>query len=231
MPDFRELSGPKLPPASGRAATHLVVLLHGLGADGSDLIGLAPEWARDLPGSEFVSPDAPEPCDMAAMGRQWFSLQNRAPEAILAGVQRAAPVLDVFLDRELGRLGLGDDRLALVGFSQGTMMALHVGLRRHRAPAAIIGYSGALVGAHLMREEVRASPPILLVHGDRDEVIPYAGLFEALPLLAAAGMTVEWHIATGIGHAIGPTGLELGGQFLAGAFASDRASALQETSA
>ena len=217
------LSGPKLPPTSGRAATHLVVLLHGLGANGNDLIGLAPHWARDLSSCEFVSPDAPEPCDIAPMGRQWFSLQNREPDAILAGVQRAAPALDGFLDRELDRLGLGDDRLALVGFSQGTMMALHVGLRRHRAPAALIGYSGALIGAHLLSDEVRARPPVLLVHGARDEVVPNAALFEALALLGAAGMTVEWHIANGVGHGIDPTGLELGGRFLASAFGSDGA--------
>ena len=123
----------------------LVMLLHGLGADGNDLLGLAPYWAPHLPDAEFSSPHAPEPCDMAPSGRQLFSLQTRDPESILAGAERAAPILNDFIDHELNRLGLADNQLALVGFSQGTMMALYVGLRRPRPPAAIIGFSGSLV--------------------------------------------------------------------------------------
>ena len=148
------LSGPRLPPQHGKA-THLVVLCHGYGADGNDLIGLAPDWAPLLPETEFLAPDGPEPCDMAPCGRQWFSLQDRSSEAILAGVQATAPILDEFLDELLKARGLGDDKLALVGFSQGTMMSLYVGPRRARPCAAILGYSGALVGPLLLAAEIR----------------------------------------------------------------------------
>ncbi len=141
------LSGPVRKPASGSKPRQLVVLLHGVGADGHDLIGLAPYWAPALPDAEFVSPDAPFPCDMAPYGRQWFSLQDRTPNAILGGVRAAAPILDAFLDEALAARGLDASQLALVGFSQGTMMSLYVGPRRAEALAGIIGYSGALIGA------------------------------------------------------------------------------------
>src|SRR5690242_18353856 len=140
------LSGPSRKPASGGAPRQLVILLHGLGADGNDLIGLAPYWAPLLPDAEFVAPDAPFPCDMAPFGRQWFSLQDRSPLAILAGVRAAAPILDVFIDEALKARNLDESRLALVGFSQGTMMSLYVGLRRAKALAGIVGFSGALLG-------------------------------------------------------------------------------------
>ena len=137
------LDGPRLPPAAGGAPRQLVVFLHGYGADGNDLIGLGREWAKLLPHAAFVSPNAPEPCGMAPMGRQWFNLTFREAGELVSGVKHAAPALEAFLDAELKR-HLGPRALALVGFSQGTMMALGVGLKRHPAPAAIVGYSGAL---------------------------------------------------------------------------------------
>src|SRR6185437_13988009 len=185
------LTGPGHKPASGGATRQLVVLLHGLGADGNDLIGLAPYWAPLLPDAEFISPNAPFPCDMAPYGRQWFSLQERTPATILAGVRAAAPILDGFLDAALAERGLDASKLALVGFSQGTMMSLYVGLRRATAPAAIVGYSGALVGAELLAQEIRVRPPVLLVHGDADEVVPFAALSHAATALAGAGVPVE----------------------------------------
>ena len=208
------LRGPVRPPAGGTAEM-LVVLLHGLGADGNDLIGLAPHWAPRLPAAEFSSPHAPEPCDMAPFGRQWFSLKSRTPEAILDGAEHAAPILDEFIDRELARLGLGDDRLALVGFSQGTMMALHAGLRRGRPPAAIVGFSGSLVASGRLAAEARGRPPVLLVHGDADEIVPVSALHDAVAGLSAAGIGVIWHVCPGMGHQIDGTGLEMGGAFLA----------------
>src|SRR5467141_2296170 len=141
------LSGPSRPPASGGRPSRLVILLHGLGADGNDLIGLVPYWAPLLPTAEFVSPNAPFPCDMAPYGYQWFSFQDRTQEAVLAGVRAAAPVLDAFIDDALAARGLVDGDAALVGFSQGTMMSLHVGLRRAHPVAGILGYSGRLIGA------------------------------------------------------------------------------------
>jgi phospholipase/carboxylesterase len=209
------LSGPERPPARGRAPARLVVLLHGLGADGGDLIGLADAWAKLLPDAAFLAPDAPEPCDMAPMGRQWFSLQSHTPEALHAGVRGAAPVLARYLDAQCARFGLAESRVALVGFSQGTMMALYVALRRAQALGCVVGYSGALVGAETLDGELRARPPILLVHGDADEVVPVGALFGAVGALGAAGVAAEWHVCRGLGHGIGEDGLAIGGRFLA----------------
>jgi len=153
------LDGPRLPP-SRAPATHLVVLCHGYGSDGNDLIGLAPQWRALLPGAAFVSPNAPERCSISPTGYQWFPLSRLDPHETLKGAEGAAPQLNAFLDEELKRLNLSGNRLALVGFSQGTMMSLHVGLRRAPQPAAIVGFSGMLVGAELLPRFEKA-PPVL----------------------------------------------------------------------
>src|ERR1700678_1774975 len=151
------INGPRLDAKSGQAK-QLVVFLHGYGADGKDLIEIGRQWRPWLPDAAFVAPNAPEPCAMAPMGRQWFSLSNRRPDrpeaadARWVGVTNAQPVVDAFLNEELARLNLDESRLSLVGFSQGAMMALHVGLRRARAPASIVSYSGALVGPEHLGE-------------------------------------------------------------------------------
>jgi phospholipase/carboxylesterase len=214
------LDGPRLPPAAGGAAKQLVAFLHGYGADGNDLIALGREWAKLLPHAAFVSPHAPEPCGMAPMGRQWFDLTLGDMKAIALGVKRAAPSVDAFLDAELKRLGLGSRALALVGFSQGTMMALAVGLKRSPSPAAIVGYSGALATVEALPKDPASAPAILLVHGDMDEVIPVDAMLIAREQLAQAGLAVEWHLAQGIGHGIDGEGLRLGGAFLKQAFAA-----------
>jgi len=208
------LSGPALPPASGGPAKSLVILLHGVGADGNDLIGLAPQWARALPDTAFLSPHAPYPYDMAPMGYQWFSLTDRTPGALLAGVQGAAALLAAFIDAELARRGLTDDRLALVGFSQGTMLALHIGLRRPRACAGVLGYSGALIGPETLAAEITSRPPVMLLHGDQDPVVPVRALAAAQQALRAQGVPVETHLRPGLGHGIDPQGLALGEGFL-----------------
>jgi phospholipase/carboxylesterase len=212
------LSGPSVKPRSG-APRKLVVLLHGLGADGNDLIGLAPYWAQLQPDAEFISPNAPFPCDMAPMGRQWFSLQSREAEHILAGVRAAAPILDAFLDETLAARGLDDTQMALVGFSQGTMMALYVGLRRAKPLAAVLGYSGVLVGPELLKHELRSRPPVLLVHGDADEIVPVRALPAAVSALKTAGVPVEELLRPGLGHGIDEEGLKRGGAFLRESFA------------
>lgn len=216
------LDGPRLEPRSGRAR-QLVVLLHGYGADGHDLIDIGRAWQPLLPEAAFVAPHAPEPCSQAPMGRQWFGLTFRDPHERWVGVNAAAPALNRFLDAEMARRALSPGALALVGFSQGTMMALHVGLRRNPAVAAIVGYSGILVapnagGIAAMEAEVVARPPVLLVHGDRDELIPAQALFHAAQGLAALGVPVEWHLSAGVGHGIDPEGLRHGGEFLARRF-------------
>jgi phospholipase/carboxylesterase len=201
-------------PVSGGKPRQLVVLLHGVGADGNDLIGLAPYWAPALPDAEFLSPDAPFPCDMAPYGRQWFSLQDRSAAALLAGVRATAPILDAFLDDALASRGLDASKMALVGFSQGTMMSLYVGLRRAKALAGIVGYSGALIGAETLAQEIRSRPPVLLVHGDADQIVPPQAFPLAVEGLKAAGVTVEELICPGVGHSIDEAGLRRGGEFL-----------------
>ncbi len=209
-----KLSGPSRPPAAGGAPQQLVILLHGLGADGNDLIGLAPCWAPQLPEAEFLAPNAPFACDMAPYGYQWFSVQDRSPAAVLGGVRAAAPILDGFIDEALAERGLDDSRLALVGFSQGTMMSLFVGLRRARPLAGILGYSGRLLAPELLASELRARPPVLLVHGTDDPLVPYASLAAAESALRAAGVPVETLSCPGVGHSIDQNGLVRGGRFL-----------------
>ncbi len=206
------LDGPERPPAAGGAPESLVVLLHGLGADGDDLIELAPHWAGLLPKTQFLSPHAPFPCDMAPYGRQWFSLQDRDPGRVLAGVRAAAPLLDAYLDAQLARFSLPPGRLALVGFSQGTMMSLYVAPRRPAAIAGVVGYSGALVGADV--SDLASRPPVLLVHGTADQVVPFQMMAAAERALAAAGIAVETLARPGLPHSIDPAGLQAGGAFL-----------------
>jgi phospholipase/carboxylesterase len=215
-----ELNGPRIEPRAGGAARQLVVFLHGYGADGNDLIEIGRAWQPLMPNAAFVSPHAPEPCAMAGAGRQWFGLTFRDPGERWRGVNSAAPILARFLDAELERRKLPPSALALVGFSQGTMMALHVGLRRPAAPAAIVGYSGmlALPGEEVtdaVAGEIRSRPPVLLVHGDRDDLIPAQALFQAAQGLSALGVPTEWHLSAGIGHGIDGEGLRHGGEFLA----------------
>jgi len=213
-----DLDGPRIEPRSGKAR-QLVVFLHGYGADGNDLIEIGRAWQEMLPDAAFVSPHAPRPCGQAPGGREWFPLTFRDPDERWNGVNQAAPVLDHFLDVELERRGLPPSALALVGFSQGTMLSLHVGLRRQVAPAAIAGYSGMLVipenGDDAFATEIRSRPPVLLIHGDGDQVIPVQALFHAAQNLAALNIPTQWHISSGIGHGIDQEGLRQGVQFLA----------------
>ena len=209
-----ELDGPRFGPHDGGETKALVVMLHGVGADGNDLIGIAPMWAPLLPGVAFVAPNGPEPCDMAPYGYQWFSLQDRRPAAMLAGVQSAAPIVDAFIDRELERHGLGPDRLALVGFSQGTMTALYTAPRRPAPVAGVLGYSGALMGAASLAAEATAKPPVMLVHGTDDQIVPFQAMAAAEQVLSSAGLPVETFACQGLAHGIDQDGLRLGVGFL-----------------
>ena len=208
------LDGPRLAPASGAKPTSLVVFLHGYGADGNDLLSLGREWSHALPRTAFVSPHAPEPCAGAPMGRQWFALTMRDPHEFARGVAAARPALDRFLDAELARHGLDESACALVGFSQGTMMALHVGPQRPKQLAGIVGFSGLLADPAALTQATVRKPPVLLIHGDRDDLIPVAAIFSAAAGLAAAGLPVEWHISQGIPHGIGPDGLDIAQRYL-----------------
>ena len=211
------LDGPRLRPRNGGAPDALVVLLHGYGADGRDLIDIGNAWADLLPGAMFVSPHAPDPCEGAPVGRQWFPLTFRDPHELTRGAEGAAPILRDFLAEELAKYDLPPQRLALVGFSQGAMMALKLATTAEVAPAAVVAYSGMWVDATAGRGDIQlpARPPILLVHGSEDEVIPAQALFASARGLAAAGVPVEWHLSQGLGHGIDDAGLFHGGQFLA----------------
>ena len=212
------LTGPSVAARSG-TTRQLVILCHGYGSDGNDLIALAPYWQQAMPDTAFIAPNAPERCDGNPTGYQWFPITRLDPAEIARGVETAAPLLDRFIDEQLRLRGLDGSQIALVGFSQGTMMALHVGLRRSMPPACIIGYSGALAVPERLSGEMTVEPPILMVHGDADDMLPVSRMHQAVQALGEAGLPVQWHVSPGLGHGIDQTGLELGARFIADAFA------------
>jgi phospholipase/carboxylesterase len=207
-----QLDGPRIAPRGG-SPDALVVLLHGYGANGDDLIGLADGWRRQLPNAAFVAPNAPENIPGMPGSLQWFPLTLRDPTEYWRGVVAARPAVDRFLDAELARYRLGANRLVLVGFSQGTMLALHIGLRRAVAPVAVVGFSGLLAGPEHLAE-ARIRPPIVLIHGAADDLIPVEALHIAREQLAEAGHLVEWHIGERVGHGIDADGQHLAGHFM-----------------
>lgn len=215
MTEVPLLDGPTSLSAAGGAPRSVVILLHGYGSNGADLIGLVPYWRAALPHTLFLAPDAPQPCPGAPGGRQWWPLTSLSPEARAAGVRVSAPALNAYIDSQLAAHDLSADRLALVGFSQGTMMALHVGPRRANAIAGIVGYSGMLADPEALGEELETKPPILLVHGDADDVLPVSALHQAQARLEGLGFEVESHVSRGLGHSIDEQGLMLGAKHLA----------------
>lgn len=207
------LTGPRFGPAAGRPR-QLIVLVHGIGADGNDLIGLAPVWSAAAPGAVFVAPHAPFAYDQAPMGRQWFSVADRTPALIEAGVRAARDALDPFLDAELARYGLPGSELILMGFSQGAMTVLFTGLRRPVAPRGILAFSGALLAPGLLIGQMRNHVPVLIVHGEEDMQVPVARSREAERSLIAASVPVEAHYIPHLGHSIDEVGLAAGAAFL-----------------
>lgn len=214
------LDGPRLNALSGQTK-QLVVILHGFGADGQDLISLGQQWAQFLPDAAFVAPNAPEACEHMPSGRQWFRLSDRNPHERWTGACAAAPLLDAFIDEELAGHSLPGSKVALVGFSQGAMMALHAGLRRPVAPAGILSYSGLLVGPERLADDLKARPadqpvpPMFLIHGTADEVIPPEALFASAQAISEAGAACQWRLSPGLGHNIDGPGLRHGALFLA----------------
>ncbi len=200
-------------PASGGKAKSIVLLLHGYGSNGQDLIGLAPYWAPGLPDTAFIGIDAIEPCEMG-FGYQWFSLQSRMQADMLRGAEAAAPVLNAYIDGLLEKYELDDDRLALVGFSQGTMMSLYVAPRRRKPLAGVLGYSGSLLGAESLNQASIQKTPIHLVHGDADPVVTVAAWHHAMKSLQDAGFSVEGSVTPGLEHSIDDRGLTDGLAFL-----------------
>lgn len=208
------LSGPSRKARSGKNAKQLVILLHGWGADGPNLIDLAVPLSEVLPDAHFVSPNAPYVCEANPYGYQWFSLIDRQPQHMLAGVINAAEILNHFIDTELEGLKLDESKLALIGFSQGTMAALHVALRRTPQMAAVVGFSGALIAADALSKEITARPPVCLIHGEADDVVPFRSMEMAAQALKAHGVPVEAHARPFLGHSIDMEGLKAAAEFL-----------------
>jgi phospholipase/carboxylesterase len=227
------LDGPSLPPASGDLPRQIIVLLHGYGADGHDLIDLAPTLSQRFPEAIFYSPNAPEPCEVWGGGRQWFSLAQFDPdqtrrdpatmdaafEGLEAGASAALFSLNAYLDHLLEGHGLRPDRLALLGFSQGTMMALLAGLRREEPLAAIAGFSGALLGASHLAETIRSRPPVHLIHGLEDPIVPPAASHRAMTALQAQNVPVGLTECPDLPHAIDNRGLAAAEALFSQAFA------------
>ena len=203
------LSGPMLPATSG-AAKQAVVLLHGYGSDGSDLIGLGQMWAPGFPDALFVSPNAPEACAINPAGYQWFPLDLDRPQSRIVGAPLARPPIEEFLRALWDETGLGPAETVLAGFSQGAMMALHVGVQLTESLAGIVAFSGALIPP----ERYASKPPVLLLHGDLDPLVDPSLSREALSVLKAEGYDVELLVSPGIGHSISPEGLEAATAFL-----------------
>lgn len=211
------MNGASLQPRSGGPPKQIVLLLHGFGSSGADMISLAPHWQDALPDALFLAPHAPQRCGIMAAGYQWWGLSGFTPQALATGAASAAPALDAFIDRKLAQYKLTEASLALVGFSQGTMMALHVGLRRTCPVAAVVGYSGMLTGTTDLAGKTIAKPPVLLVHGTGDAVVPVAALHDAESHLKRLGVQVTTHVCHGLGHRVDPVGLRLGRDFVADA--------------
>ncbi len=210
------LTGPRREAKSGSAKS-LVIFLHGYGADGNDLIGLADPLAPHLPDTVFVAPNAPQRCANNPMGYQWFPISwlDGSPEsAMIEGAETAAKTLDRYLTETMAEEGRTPAETVVVGFSQGTMMILEVAPRRAEALAGVVGFSGRLNDAERLKAEIRSRPPVLLIHGDQDQMVPVESIHAARKGLAEAGIDVRWHISRGVGHGIAPDGLGLALRFV-----------------
>jgi phospholipase/carboxylesterase len=212
-----KLSGPMLPPASGGAPKQAVVLLHGYGSDGNDLIGLAPHWQSVLPDAVFISPNAPEACRHLASGFQWFDVSFEGDRLARRqiGVAQARPVLVEFLEDLWSQSGIAPESTILAGFSQGAMMALHVGLSLDRPLMGIIAFSGAFLPPEGFGTAPLARTPVCLVHGDMDDVVDPEHSADADVALRLAGYEVSYHVSEGVAHGIAPDGLAFATEFIA----------------
>ncbi len=212
------LTGPSWGPASKGAPKQLVVLCHGVGADGRDLIDLAPVWGQMLPDAVFVSPHGPEPFDMAPVGRQWFAIGDLDLSKFGERVRRAAVALDGFIDEQLAKYALPPTAYALMGFSQGAMTVLFTGLRRAEAPRAILAFSGGLIEPETLQAEMKNHAPVLLAHGEADPVVPVFRSRDAEAVLRKQNVPVEAVYVPGLEHGIDNTILNAGAVFLRKAF-------------
>ena len=216
------IDGPSIHPLSGSQAKQLVIFCHGYGADGNDLIGLANYFQQILPDAYFISPNAPESCPMNPMGYQWFDFTSNDPDLIWKKVNDAGEILNNFIDNKLNELNLSDKDLSLVGFSQGTMMSLHVGLRRRAAMSSIVGFSGRLIREDTLSDDMKSKPPIYLIHGDQDPMVPYSDTINAAKILKDLDVDVQSHISPNTPHSIAQDGLEIAIKFLSSNFSQNK---------
>jgi len=214
------LSGPYVASVSGEKAEKLVIFLHGLGSNGADLIALAPHFAQFMPNAAFISPDAIEPMPEVPGGYQWFPLWERTESQIISGVHGSVSKLNSFIDEQLSAHQLTDNDLALIGFSQGSMVAFHVAAMREIACAGVAAYSGMLVDHEHIKSHAKSKPPIMIVHGSADDVVSAHNMGEAETTLKTAGFCVETLLRPGLGHGIDTEGILAGGQFLQNAFSA-----------
>jgi phospholipase/carboxylesterase len=212
-----KLSGPMLPPASGGTPKQAVVLLHGYGSDGNDLIGLAPHWQCILPDAVFISPNAPQACRQFGFGFQWFDVSFDGDRLARRqeGVVQARPILLEFLEDLWSQSGIAPENTILAGFSQGAMMALHTGLSLEQPLMGIIAFSGAFLPPDGFGSATLAKTPVCLVHGDVDDVVNPEHSADADVALRLAGYDVSYHVSPGVGHGIAPDGLAFASQFIA----------------
>ena len=188
----------------------LVIFLHGYGANGNDLLGLADQLSEHLPDTVFLAPDAPETCSVNPGGFQWFPIpwiDGSTEEESERGLLRATEDLQMFIKQSMEEEGLSEAETILIGFSQGTMMALHVGPRMAVSILGIIGFSGRILNPESLLEDCKSKPPTLLIHGDQDDVVPFSSLSTAESTLQECGFEVETHVMEGTGHGISPDGL------------------------
>ena len=214
MSETPPLDGPRYGPTAGGTPTQLIMLLHGVGADGRDLIEMAPHLGQIFPNAAFVAPNAPNRYDQGLSGYQWISSGIRVEAEVIAAVQESASILNAFIDKELQDHGIGPDKLALVGFSQGTMMSLYTAPRRAQPIAGVLGYSGRLVGGDHLAAETVSRPPIFLAHGEMDPVVPVESMDVAERILSESGFSVQTLRCPNLGHSIDEDGLVQGTQFL-----------------
>jgi phospholipase/carboxylesterase len=214
QPNTITLTGPAAMPTSGNKPKQIVILLHGLGADGNDLFGLVQYFQEVLPEAYFISPDAPFACDMAPFGKQWFSLQDRSEAALVKEVKASAVVINQFIDQLLEKFELNDNQVALIGFSQGSMLSLYTALRRPKALMGVLAYSGALLAPNSLATELVSKLPICLLHGKQDNIVPFEAFEEALAALQKYKVEVHGYSSEHLGHGIDPSGVEIGTRFL-----------------
>ena len=214
MSDFPELSGPEAAPASGGPAKQLIIFVHGYGANGEDLISLSRYYAQVSPDAAFISPDAPYRCDGAPMGFQWYDVWMKDPAERLAAIRSSGEIFDNFVAGQLARHGLSEDKLVLIGFSQGTMMSLFTAPRRENAIAGIVGYSGRMESPDTLKAEIRSKPPVVMVHGDSDELLAVSEMETAAATLRDCGVEIDTHIRPGLGHGIDEEGIRVGLAFV-----------------